>query len=399
MKPHDGLTDAEVALRVEMGQTNDLDPSPSRNLWDIIRGNLFTLFNAMLGTAVLIVVLVGSLPDAVFGFVVVINLLIGTFTEYRAKRTLDRLEILNRASVTVKRGGAKRKVNSSGLVIDDVVVISNGEQVPADGRVIESVGLEVDESLLTGESTPIYKQDSDRLLSGSFVIAGEGLYRITQLGADSYAHKITAQAKRFSLVGSELRDAINKILVAISWIIVPVALLLFWSQIHFLPRHLTVVGTFTIGTPAFFLALSPNLQRYRSGFLTRLLRLAVPCGLVAGSGVAVVYAILHNSTQPGQAPSGATLVLMIMALWLLGILARPWTLWRGGLVIVMGVFSALMVAIGPVRDFIALQLPTPLTWALVLSVGAVGAAAIEGAYRVRGRWSGKRFLRWAKSHR
>src|SRR5690625_2466263 len=215
-----------------MGQTNDLDPSPSRSLWDIIRGNLFTLFNAMLGTALLIVLLVGSLRDAVFGFVVVINLLNGTFTEYRAKRTLDRLEILNRAPVTVKRAGAKRKVKSTELVIDDVVAISSGEQLPADGEVIESIGLEIDESLLTGESTPIYKRDSDRLLSGSSVIAGEGLYRITQLGANSYAHQVTAQARRFSLVGSELRDAINKILVAISWIIVPVALLLFWSQIH-----------------------------------------------------------------------------------------------------------------------------------------------------------------------
>jgi len=785
---YEGLTSAEVAWRGQNGQTNNVDDAPSRSLWDILRGNLFTLFNAMLGTALAIVLLVGSLRDAVFGFVVLTNLLIGTFTEYRAKRTLDRLAILDRAKNAVRRDGEITKVDSAALVVDDLVLLTTGEQIPADGQVIISAGLEVDESMLTGESNPIRKAGGDEILSGAMVVAGQASYRVTRVGADSYAQRVTAEAKSFSLVGSELRNAINRILVVISWIIVPIALLLFWSQIRnvggfqiaiseglwrealvqavagivgmvpeglvlltsvnfalaalllarrsvlvqelpavevlarvdtlcldktgtltdgtielvkivpreellpgvpgtapepygvlktlasardanetaaamlpglhnhpeadlevlipfssarkwsahsdglhgwyfgapdilfadgeyskvvteavalqarrgarvlalgyvpilevpriedddtdalprklrlaaliilrerirpdaartlayftdqgvdvkivsgdnpatvaaiaravgladadgidaralpeggeapevitgrvfgrvtpeqkrgfvhtlqksgrtvamtgdgvndalalkdadlgiamgsgapatksvarlvllddkfetlpgvvgqgrrvianmervaalfltkttyavllavlvaiiawpypFLPRHLTLVGAFTIGTPAFFLALTPTNQRYRPGFLSRVLQLAIPCGIIAGLGVITVYGTLHVMDQELQASTGATMVLIVMALWLLGILARPWNIWRGGLVLVMATGSATMMALAPVRDFFALQAPTPFTWLLVLGVGAIGAALIEGSYRVRAR--------------
>src|SRR5690625_3476947 len=186
----------------------------------------------MLGTALTIVLLVGSLRDAVFGFVVLTNLLIGTFTEYRAKRTLDRLAILDRAKNAVRRDGEITKVDSAALVVDDLVLLTTGEQIPADGQVIISAGLEVDESMLTGESNPIRKVGGDEILSGAMVVAGQASYRVTRVGADSYAQRVTAEAKSFSLVGSELRNAINRILVVISWIIVPIALLLFWSQIR-----------------------------------------------------------------------------------------------------------------------------------------------------------------------
>ena len=787
MTTYEGLTSAEVARRGENGQTNNVEDAPSRSLWDILRGNLFTLFNAMLGTALTIVLLVGSLRDAVFGFVVLTNLLIGTFTEYRAKRTLDRLAILDRAKNAVRRDGEITKVDSSDLVVDDLVLLTTGEQIPADGEVIVSAGLEVDESMLTGESNPIRKATGDEILSGAMVVAGQASYRVTRVGADSYAQRVTAEAKTFSLVGSELRNAINRILVVISWIIVPIALLLFWSQIRnvggfqvafseglwrealvqavagivgmvpeglvlltslnfalaalllarrsvlvqelpavevlarvdtlcldktgtltdgtielveivprrellpgsgggpdlygvlktlacareanetaaamlpglrdhpeadlevltpfssarkwsahsdglhgwyfgapdilfadgeyrevvaeavaqqarrgarvlalgyvpilevprikdddtdalprnlrlaaliilrerirpdaaraleyftdqgvevkivsgdnpatvaaiaravgitdadgidardlsaagaapevvtgrvfgrvtpeqkrgfvhtlqksgrtvamtgdgvndalalkdadlgiamgsgapatksvarlvllddkfetlpgvvgqgrrvianmervaalfltkttyavllavlvaiiawpypFLPRHLTLVGTFTIGTPAFFLALTPTTQRYRPGFLARVLQLAIPCGIIAGIGVITVYGTLHVMDQELQASTGATMVLIVMALWLLGILARPWNIWRGGLVLVMASGSATMMALAPVREFFALQVPTPFTWLLVLGVGAIGAALIEGSYRVRAR--------------
>lgn len=787
MTTYEGLTAAQVAARVEQGSVNALDEAPSRSLWDIVRGNLFTLFNAMLGTALAIVLLVGSLRDAVFGFVVVTNLLVGAITEFRAKRTLDRLAILDRAKTTVRREGELQKIDSGQIVTDDLVLLAAGEQVPADGEVIASAGLEVDESMLTGESNPIRKRPGDEVLSGSAVIAGQASYRVRRVGADSYAQKVTAEAKRFSLVGSELRNAINRILVVISWIIVPIALLLFWSQIRnvggfevafahelwrdalvqavagivgmvpeglvlltsvnfalaalilarrsvlvqelpavevlarvdtlcldktgtltdgsielveiqgfapcgqraregaseaalrvlkslaiapdanptaaataaglagvdpavleviapfssarkwsahadgarawyfgapdvlfaggdhaqvvaravathaaegsrvlalgaapvaevprrdeadldrlperlqlaalvvlrerirpdagrtltyfraqgvevkiisgdnpatvgaiaravgvpnpegvdargladadlsgaiaesnvfgrvtpeqkrkfvhalqaqgrtvamtgdgvndalalkdadlgiamgqgapvtksvarmvlmddrfdnlpevvgqgrrvianmervaalfltkttyavllavlvaiiawpypFLPRHLTLVGAFTIGTPAFFLALTPNNQRYREGFLSRVLQLAIPCGVIAGAGVITVYGILHEMDLELQASTGATLVLIIMALWLLGILARPWNIWRGGLVIVMALGATTAMSVPAVREFFALEVPTAFTWALVLSVGAAGAALIELAHRLR----------------
>lgn len=787
MTTYDGLTSAEVAARVSSGRANQVDDAPSRTLWDIIRGNLFTLFNAMLGTALAIVLLVGNLRDAVFGLVVVTNLLIGAFTEYRAKRTLDRLAILDRAKNTVRRDGEITKVDSADLVIDDLVLLTSGEQIPADGHVLISAGLEVDESMLTGESNPIRKAAGEELLSGSTVVGGQASYRITRVGGESYAQQLTAEAKSFSLVGSELRNAINRILVVISWIIVPIALLLFWSQIRnvggfqvafsedlwkdalvqavagivgmvpeglvlltsvnfalaalvlarnsvlvqelpavevlaridtlcldktgtltdgtielveivpagqihssdgvepepygvlralagandanataaamlpglgahaashldvlvpfssarkwsahsdgshgwyfgapdvlfgegefagpvseavarqaaqgarvlalgyvpmvdvprirdddtdalpsrlrlallvilrerirpdasrtleyfmsqgvdlkiisgdnpatvaaiaravgldagagidarrlsdeeipevitganvfgrvtphqkrafvtalqghgrtvamtgdgvndalalkdadlgiamgtgapatksvarlvllddkfetlpgvvgqgrrvianmervaalfltkttyavllavlvamiawpypFLPRHLTLVGAFTIGTPAFFLALTPTNQRYRQGFLRRVLLLAIPCGIIAGTGVISVYGILHVMGRELQASTGATMVLIFMALWLLGILARPWNIWRGGLVLFMAAGSATMMALTPVREFLALEVPTGTTWLLVIGVGTLGAALIELSYRVRAR--------------
>lgn len=776
-----------MTQRVLSGQTNVMDHASSRSLWDIIRGNLFTLFNAMLGTALAIVLLVGSWRDAVFGFVVLTNLLVGAFTEFRAKRTLDQLAILDRARYAVRRDGDIQKVDSAGLVVGDLVLLSAGEQVPADGQVLISAGLEVNESMLTGESVPVRKGEGDELLSGSAVVAGQASYRLTKVGEESYAQRITSQAKTFSLVGSELRDAINRILVVISWIIVPIALLLFWSQIRnvggfevafseglwrgamvqavagivgmvpeglvlltsvnfalaalllarnsvlvqelpavevlarvdtlcldktgtltdgtmelleilpvehlttmaqapagfravlkalasatdgnhtvramlpglqecspadlqimvpfashrkwsahsdgphswyfgapdilfahgpyaavvraavaqqaeqgarvlalgyvpildaprltdddkdtlpeglrlaalvvlrerlrpdtrgaleyfasqgvdvkivsgdnpatvaavasaagiaevrridarqitadtmpadvqahnvfgrvtpeqkrrfvhtlqesgrtvamtgdgvndalalkdadlgiamgsgapatksvarivllddrfetlptvvnqgrrvianmervaalfltkttyavllavlvaiiawpypFLPRHLTLVGTFTIGTPAFFLALAPTAQKYTRGFLSRVLQLAIPVGLIAGTGVIIVYGILHELGEELQASTGATMVLIVMALWFLSILARPWTIWRGGLVVAMATGSTLMIAITPIREFIALQVPTSFTWALVLSVGIAGSTLIELVYRLRAR--------------
>lgn len=229
---HRGLSSAEVARRVADGQVNHIHVATSRGFWDIVRGNLFTLFNAMLGAALVAVLAVGAWRDAVFGGVMVSNTLIGAITELRAKRALDRLAILDRARLTVLRDGGRRHVDLEDIVLDDIVLLSTGDQVPADGVVLEEVGLEVDESMLTGESDPVAKEPGADLFSGSAVVAGSGIYRVTKVGADSYAQRITAEAKRFSLVGSELRDGINKILVVISWIIVPMALLLFWSQLR-----------------------------------------------------------------------------------------------------------------------------------------------------------------------
>jgi len=775
--PLPGLTSAEVAQRVALGQVNVTDDTSSRSLWAIVRGNLFTLFNAILGAALVVVLAVGAWKDAVFGFVLLFNTLIGAVTEYRAKRTLDRLAILNESEVVVVRDGLESRVPMREVVLDDVLRLEIGDQVPADGEVLGSAGLEVDESMLTGESEPVAKDVGDPVLSGSAVVAGSAVVRATRVGPDSYAQRITAQAKRFSLVGSELRDGINKVLLVVSWVIVPIAVLLFWSQIRneggwsaaladggwrdavvqavagivgmvpeglvlltsinfalaavilarrqvlvqelpavevlarvdvlcldktgtitdgtveldelveleeaegarellatlsraataspttaaiaqgldgvegaaeeelvpfssarkwsghrtaagdwvlgapevlladrpddavqdrvrelastgarvvllarcegeapsvaalpadlrpvtlavlrerirpdaaqtlayfaeqgvevkvisgdnpatvasiartvglvdddvegvdartlpedgeelaeaigrarvlgrvtpeqkrsfvhalqaagrtaamtgdgvndalalkdadlgiamgsgaaatkavarlvlldgrfatlpgvvaqgrrvianmervaslfltkttyavllavvvalvawpypFLPRHLTLVGALTIGTPAFFLALAPNDQRYRRGFLDRVLQLSVPCGVICGAGVLLVYGTLHVRGEDLQASTGATLVLILMALWLLGILARPWSWWRLGLVLAMALGAVLAVALPFVREFFALEWPTSETASLVLAVGVPGAILIEVVHRVRAR--------------
>ena len=227
-----GLTSAEVAQRVAVGQVNVTADSSSRSLWEIVRGNLFTLFNAILAIALVIVLAVGAWRDALFGLVLVANTLIGALTEYRAKRTLDKLAILNQAEIVAVRDGMERPIPVTEVVLDDVIRLRLGDQVPADGEVLTSTGLELDESMLTGESEPVGKRVGEQVLSGSAVVAGSAVVRATKVGADSYAQQLTLQAKRFTLVGSELRDGINRVLVVISWVIVPIAMLLFWSQIR-----------------------------------------------------------------------------------------------------------------------------------------------------------------------
>ncbi|MFJ4107791.1 HAD-IC family P-type ATPase [Oerskovia enterophila] len=228
-----GLSAQEVAARVEAGQTNRTSQATSRSLSAILRSNVFTLFNLILAIAVTLVLLTGRWPDAVFGFVVVINAGIGIVTEYRAKRTLDRLSILTAPSARVVRDGTEQEVALDGVVLDDVLLVSIGDQVPADAQVLEVTGLEVDESMLTGESRPVHKAVGDEVLSGSSVVAGHAVCRVVRVGEAGYAQRITAEAKKFSVVRSELREGVDKILRVVSIGIVPISLLLFWSQLYY----------------------------------------------------------------------------------------------------------------------------------------------------------------------
>ena len=226
-----GLTRAQVDQRHAAGQSNAVVDATSRSLGDIVRSNTFTLFNLILGIALALVLTTGRWPDAVFGFVVIINAGIGIVTEYKAKRTLDKLAILDAPAARVLRDGGKVDVLLADIVLDDVVLLTTGEQIPADGDVLESAGLEVDESLLTGESRPVRKAAGDEVFSGAFVVAGSGKYVVRRVGADGYANRVTAAAKRYSVVSSDLRDGVNKILRIVSVGIVPIALLLAWSQL------------------------------------------------------------------------------------------------------------------------------------------------------------------------
>src|SRR5262249_44908075 len=154
------------------------------------------------------------------------NALIGTGQDRRAKRTLDRLAVLSAPRVRVIRDGAPHEIAVDEVVADDLVDLRAGDQLVADGVVRASEGLEADESLLTGESEPVDKRTGDRLLSGSFVVAGSGDYQATGVGAEAYARKLAAQARRFTLVRSELIAGVNQILRYVMWAIPPVAALL-----------------------------------------------------------------------------------------------------------------------------------------------------------------------------
>jgi cation-transporting P-type ATPase E len=227
----EGLTDAEAAERVEEGRVNRAPGGTSRSMWDIVRANVFTRFNAILGTLLVVILTIGPLQDALFGVVLVTNTGIGIYQEWRAKRTLDRLSLLTAPAVTVARNGKRREISLEDVVDDDVVELGQGAQIVADGKVLEADALEVDESLLSGESVPEAKAPGDEVLSGSFVTAGQGWYRADRIGAESYANQLASEARRFSLVHSELRRGTDRILRMVTWLIIPIAILLIFSQL------------------------------------------------------------------------------------------------------------------------------------------------------------------------
>jgi cation-transporting ATPase E len=220
-----GLTTAEVAERVAAGLTNKQDTSSSRKFTSILRANFFTLFNAIVGGSFLALLLLGEWKDALFGLAVISNILIGVIQEYRSKRTLDRISLLNAPHARARRNGELIDLKLEEIVMDDLLEIRAGDQLLADAEVVYSDGLELDESILTGESEPVEKQIGNTLLASSAVSAGRGLARVTQVGSNTYASKITVEAKKFSLVASELRNAINQVIKWISWALLPFVLI------------------------------------------------------------------------------------------------------------------------------------------------------------------------------
>ena len=228
-----GLTSAQVAERVAAGETNDTGRRTSRPVSDIIRANVLTRFNAIVGALAAVVLLTGHPQDALFGLVIVANTGIGVVQEVRAKRTLDRLAVLGEAPARVVRDGAETALRPQDIVLDDRILIGPGDRVMVDGEVTDGPGMEVDESLLTGEIDPVTKKPGEQLLSGSFVVSGSGAFTATRVGRRSYAAQLEGEASVFSLAHSELMAGINRFLRLITWVIVPVAILLTASQLAY----------------------------------------------------------------------------------------------------------------------------------------------------------------------
>jgi cation-transporting P-type ATPase E len=225
-----GLTTAEVAERTAAGRVNRTDDRPSRTVGEIIRANVFTRFNAVIAALMAIVIALGEWRDALFGFVMILNLVIGVVQEWRAKTTLDRLTLVSAPKVAVWRDGARQEIASEAVVIDDVFELAPGDQIAVDGEVLDSDGLAADESLLTGESDAIDKLVGDDVKSGSFVTAGGGVARATAVGDDSYAARLTAEAKQFRAPKSETGKGIDRILRFVTWAIPPAAVMLYFGQ-------------------------------------------------------------------------------------------------------------------------------------------------------------------------
>ncbi|MDR3082470.1 MAG: HAD-IC family P-type ATPase, partial [Streptomyces sp.] len=229
--PDAGLTAAEVAARVAAGQVNDVPTRSSRGIGEIIRANLFTRINAITGVLFVIILTVGPLQDALFGGVILANTLIGITQEIRAKRTLDQLAIVGESRPRVWRDGERVSLSASEIVIDDLIDLGQGDKIVVDGTVTTSDNLEVDESLLTGEADPVVKHPGDPVMSGSFVVAGSGAFTATRVGREAYAAQLAEEARRFTLVNSELRTGIDKILKFVTYAIIPAGISLIITQL------------------------------------------------------------------------------------------------------------------------------------------------------------------------
>ena len=227
-----GLTSVQVAERVAAGQTNAQPDDTSRSLLTILRVHVLTLFNLTIGLAAAVIIVLGRWLDLLFCLAAVANVVIGVVQEYSAKRKLEKIALLHQDGVTVVRDGARQSVALADVVLDDVVALRRGDQVPVDAEVLTADGLDLDESLLTGESDPVPKRPGDTVLSGSAVVAGTGLVRATAVGADSHASKLAAQARRFTKISSELRGALEKVASWITLALIPIVAVIVHGQVQ-----------------------------------------------------------------------------------------------------------------------------------------------------------------------
>ncbi|HJV99655.1 MAG TPA: HAD-IC family P-type ATPase [Arthrobacter sp.] len=227
-----GLSARDVEERTLAGLANGAPDNSSRTLWQIVRANVLTLFNGIVGGCFLLLLLLGQWQDALFGFAALSNAVIGVVQEFRAKRLLDRLAVMDAPAARVLREGRVQEIAVADVVLGDITVLQAGDQVVADAVIVDDKGLEVDESLLTGESEAVDKDRGSAVLSGSTIASGQGRARVVAVGAGSYASRLTAEAKRFSLVNSEIRNGIGRVLRWISWALLPVVAIITNGQMQ-----------------------------------------------------------------------------------------------------------------------------------------------------------------------
>jgi cation-transporting P-type ATPase E len=226
----DGLTAQEAATRRQNGESNRPSTHTDRTVFDIVRANVFTRFNAILGALLLIIIALGPSVDGLFGIILIANILVGVVQEVRAKQTLDHLSLISAATVPLIRDSRHLEVAAFDVVRGDVVGLRSGAQIVADGPVLVSNELEVDESLLTGESEPQPKAVGDELRSGSFVVAGSGWFSAERVGDKAFVNALSAEARKFVPVHSELAAATDTVLRLVTWGIGPISAALLIGQ-------------------------------------------------------------------------------------------------------------------------------------------------------------------------
>ena len=227
-----GLTDEEVRQRVEEGLTNRADISTDKTTKEIVISNVFTYFNLIFLVITILLIMVGSFRNLTFLPIIIGNTVIGIVQEIRAKKTLEKMSLLNAPRADVIRNGSVKQISTEELVKDDVILLTAGKQICADAVVI-SGNIQVNESLLTGEADEVEKTEGSTLMSGSFVVSGECYARLEKVGNESYISRLSLEAK--SMGDKEQSEMIRSINLIVKWVgivIIPIGLILFW-QSHF----------------------------------------------------------------------------------------------------------------------------------------------------------------------
>jgi cation-transporting ATPase E len=226
------LTEADVGERIAAGQVNIDSSVESRSVASILRANILTRFNAIISVLLVVILVFGELADAMFGLVMFANAAIGITQELRAKVTLDKLKVIAAPKAMVRRDVGDIEIATQDIVLDDLLLLGRGQQIPVDGSMLASEGLEVSEALLTGEADPVTKDVGANIMSGSFVVSGTGIAVATAVGDEDYASRLAKEAKQFTLTTGELRTSIDRILRIVTYLLIPTAALLLWSQLQ-----------------------------------------------------------------------------------------------------------------------------------------------------------------------
>ncbi len=232
--PAQGLTQKMALERANQGLSNRASAHVGKTGAQILRTNLLTLFNGLNAALAALVLMTGSYRNALFMIVILFNVIIGTVQEWRAKKMVEKLQLISAPTATVIRDGQAQSVAVEDIVLDDIMRLSSGMQICADAIVVEGV-FEVNESMLTGESDPVTKRAGDQLMSGSFVVSGSALARVEHVGDENYAAQLARDARRLKKPNSELMSSLNRLIRVISYFIVPLGALLF-------SRHYFIVG-------------------------------------------------------------------------------------------------------------------------------------------------------------
>ncbi len=211
--PLSGLSEAEAKARRQRGEGNDIRLQTSRSYIDIIRYNVFNIINVILFVIGAVMIAIGRTSDAITSVgVIALNVVVGVYQEVRAKRQLDQIALLTRPKISIMRDGQEKEVDPAELVRGDIILVSSGDQIVVDGVVVGEGRIDIDESLLTGEADLVPKIAGDEVLSGSFCVTGSATYEATKVGAESFANKLTATARKFTIANTPLQSEINLLL-------------------------------------------------------------------------------------------------------------------------------------------------------------------------------------------